>query len=94
MAVRAKPLVVLVEDEDDDLRLCRPQPGDVRKDPMKCVVAHYLHNTYPWAKHISVGTQTIRMFDYRCKHNPEGKLGGCDQCVGRRLDWATPLVAA
>lgn len=45
-----------------------------------------------WMKHIRVGLLSITVWDYRCEHNPEGKLGGCARCTGRKLKWATPAV--
>lgn len=74
-------------------RVCTPNPDDVRKDPMRCVITHHIQRILPWARHVSVGTRTIRVWDYRCKHNPDGKLGACARCPGRCLVWATPLTA-
>lgn len=91
---RRSRVVTIVEDDPAQRTLCRPLPGDVRKDPRKCVIHNVIKGTYPWAKRITVGVRTIRMFDYRCIHNPAGKEGKCALCPGKCLEWATPLVAA
>lgn len=77
-----------------DSAVCRPAPDDVRGDPHRCVIAHYLAGRYPWMKSITAGLKTIRVYDYRCAHNPEGKQGRCSKCPGRCLVWATPLPVA
>lgn len=94
MSTTTNPVFTIVEDLGDDRRLCKPREGDLRGFPTRCVIHNYLREAYPWARQISVGTSTIRIHDYRCAHNPEGKVGKCDQCTGRRLEWATPLPAA
>lgn len=77
-----------------DTRVCRPGPEDVRGDPARCVIARHIERQHPWAKHVSVGVQTIRVWDYRCEHNPEGKCYRCALCPGRKLVWSTPQTAA
>jgi len=90
----AQPLAVLFDDDSEDRRLCQPIEGDVRGDPARCVIERVVRESLPWAQHITVGRKTIRLYDYRCPHNPDGRVGKCDVCVGRRLEWATPLPAA
>lgn len=77
-----------------DTRVCVPSASDVRRDPARCVIKNYIQRLLPWARHITVGARTIRLYDYRCEHNPEGKVGGCAECSGRCLEWATPRTAA
>jgi hypothetical protein len=77
-----------------DLPTCTPTPADERGEPGRCVIANLVKNQIPWARHVTVGTATIRFYDYRCEHNPEGRTGGCDGCPGRCLELATPLAAA
>lgn len=67
---------------------------DVPGDPMNCVIAREIKRQFPWARHVTVGRKTIRLYDYRCPHNPEGLVGVCSECPGRKLVWATPLRAA
>lgn len=68
--------------------------SDIPHDPRDCAVAHEIERQLPWAHYVSVGLQTINLWDYRCEHNPQGKIAGCDRCVGRELTWATPLRVA
>lgn len=91
MTAKTTKLVKIVE---EDLRACRPKEGDVRKNPRRCVIHNHLVEEYPWARRVSVGTKTIRVYDYRCPHNKTGAPGGCDKCVGKRIEWATPLAHA
>lgn len=86
--------VVTIIEDDDDSRLCKPRPGDVRKDPGKCVISNLVREIYPWAKSVTAGKQTVKMYDYRCPHNPEGKISTCHTCGRKCLTWATPLVWA
>lgn len=64
---------------------------DVPKDPARCAIKNYIARQIPWARHITVGMETIRLYDYRCVHNPEGLVGKCARCPARCLVWATPL---
>lgn len=84
----------LVEFEPAAERVCKPRPNDVRKDPTRCVIHNHIKEELPWARHVSVGVRTIRLYDYRCEHNPDGLVGKCKECPGVRLVWATPLSAA
>ena len=63
-------------------------------NPHDCPYARDIRHRYPWAKHVKVGTKTISFYDYRCPHNPDGKLGGCSECPGKKIMLATPLAAA
>jgi hypothetical protein len=65
--------------------------ADIPKDPARCAIRNYIARQIPWARHITVGMETIRLYDYRCVHNPEGAVGKCTDCVARCLVWATPL---
>jgi hypothetical protein len=71
-----------------------PRGDDQREDPAHCVIANAIRETIPWAKSVKVGKQKITVYDYRCEHNPEGKLGGCDECVGRGYAYDTPEEVA
>ena len=62
--------------KDIDTRACLPQVKDERGEPARCVIANHVRKQHPWAKHVSVGVRTIRVYDYRCPHNPEGKAHG------------------
>lgn len=64
---------------------------DIPGDPYHCAVRNLIRKEIPWARHISAGLRTIKVYDYRCPHNEDGKVGGCDDCPGRCLEWATPL---
>lgn len=76
-----------------DARECVSTPDDVPGEPAKCVIAHHVRKIMPWARHITVGERTIRVYDYRCEHNPDGKMADCDKCAGRCLVWSTPQTA-
>jgi len=67
-----------------------PTYGDEQNDPAHCVVANAIRDLYPWAKSVKVGKGEITLYDYRCEHNPEGKVGGCDECVGHGYSYHTP----
>jgi len=70
---------------------CHATSDDIPWDPRDCVIAHYIERMWPWAHYVSVGRRTIQVYDYRCPHNPAGKVGACAECPGRCLRWATPL---
>jgi len=73
---------------------CMAADNDNRRDPGRCVVANHIRDLYPWAKHVTVGKKTIKVYDYRCEHNPTGQIGKCDLCPGRALRFATALPLA
>jgi hypothetical protein len=81
----------LTEMASERLEEQHAEPGDKRYDPAHCVMANAIRKAHPWAKNPTVGRETIRVYDYRCEHNPKGIRGKCGECPGRCLVWATPL---
>jgi hypothetical protein len=78
----------------EKIRRVKSAPGDIPGDPWECVMAHAVRRQFPWAKRVTVGRKTIKVYDYRCPHNPTGNVGECAECPGRGLVWATPLTVA
>ena len=81
------------EQFDTDIHLpagLTPEGDDMRDDPAHCVIANAIRAIYPWAKSVKVGKQQITLYDYRCEHNPEGRVGGCDECTGHGYAYDTP----